>query len=197
MLVWVFCWWASLSIWLLWKQKLRQSWERKGRILEWCSWKIKLQGAGLGRLGFQKAMQIFYLWKDNCVTSRSPVTYLSSSWPHTPMNWRQWEHRLAQLRAVVCACSVASVMSDSAMPWTAVHQAPLSMGFSRQEYWSGLALPSAGDPPDPGIEPTSLNVSCNGRQILYHQRHLGRPAQLRPAQTADPPNRDLKKWLLI
>ena len=113
------------------------------------------------------------------------------------MNWRQWEHRLAQLRAVVCACSVASVMSDSAMPWTAVHQAPLSMGFSRQEYWSGLPLPSAGDPPDPGIEPTSLNVSCNGRQILYHQRHLGRPAQLRPAQTADPPNRDLKKWLLI
>ena len=35
------------------------------------------------------------------------------------------------------------------------HQAPLSMGFSRQEYWSGLSFPSPGDLPDPGIEPTS------------------------------------------
>ncbi|ELR53454.1 hypothetical protein M91_07156, partial [Bos mutus] len=36
------------------------------------------------------------------------------------------------------------------------HQAPLSMGFSRQEYWSGLPFPSPGDLPDPGIEPGSL-----------------------------------------
>ena len=40
-------------------------------------------------------------------------------------------------------------------PWTSVHQAPLSMGFSRQEYWSGLPCPSPGDLPNPGIEPRS------------------------------------------
>ena len=40
-------------------------------------------------------------------------------------------------------------------PWTVVHQAPLSMGFSRQEYWSGLPFPSPGELPDPGIEPRS------------------------------------------
>ena len=40
-------------------------------------------------------------------------------------------------------------------PWTAACQAPLSMGFSRQEYWSGLSFPSPGDLPDPGIEPGS------------------------------------------
>ena len=40
-----------------------------------------------------------------------------------------------------------------ATPWTLVGQAPLSMGFSRQEYWSGLPFPSPGDLPDPGIEP--------------------------------------------
>ena len=45
-----------------------------------------------------------------------------------------------------------SVVSDSATPWTAAHQAPLSVGFSRQEYWSGVPLPSPGDLPDPGIE---------------------------------------------
>ena len=40
-------------------------------------------------------------------------------------------------------------------PWTVAHQAPLSMGFSRQEYWSGLPFPSPGDLPNPGIKPRS------------------------------------------
>ena len=48
-----------------------------------------------------------------------------------------------------------SVMSNSATPWTVDCQAPLSMGFSRQEYWSGLPLPSPGDLPNPRIEPRS------------------------------------------
>ena len=42
-----------------------------------------------------------------------------------------------------------------ATPWTATFQAPPSMGFSREEYWSGLPFPSPGDLPDPGIEPGS------------------------------------------
>ena len=40
-------------------------------------------------------------------------------------------------------------------PWIGVHQAPLSMGLSRQEYWSELPFPSPGDLPDPGVEPRS------------------------------------------
>ena len=40
--------------------------------------------------------------------------------------------------------------------WTVAYQASLSMGFSRQKYWSGLAFPAPGDLPDPGIEPTSF-----------------------------------------
>ena len=40
-------------------------------------------------------------------------------------------------------------------PWTVAYQAPRSMGFSRQEYWSGLPFPSPGDLPNPGIEPGS------------------------------------------
>ena len=42
-----------------------------------------------------------------------------------------------------------------ATPWTVAYQVPLSMGFSRQEYWSGLPFPSPGDLPDPGIDPGS------------------------------------------
>ena len=52
------------------------------------------------------------------------------------------------------------VMSDSfATLWTVAHQAPLPMGFSRQEYWSGLPFPSPGDLPDPGIETMSPTLS--------------------------------------
>ena len=45
-------------------------------------------------------------------------------------------------------------MSDSATLWTVSCQAPLSMGFSKQEYWNGLPFPSPGDISEPGIEPT-------------------------------------------
>ena len=46
-------------------------------------------------------------------------------------------------------------MSDSAIPWTIACQAPLSLGFPRQEYWTGLPFPSPGDLPDLGVEFTS------------------------------------------
>ena len=59
--------------------------------------------------------------------------------------------------------------------WTVSHQAPLSIGFFRQEYWSGLLYPPPGDLPNPGIEPTapvspalqadSLLLSCQGSPI--------------------------------
>ena len=49
-----------------------------------------------------------------------------------------------------------SVVSLFATSWTTVHQAPLSMEFSRQEYWSGLPVTTPGDTPDLGIEPMSL-----------------------------------------
>ena len=56
-------------------------------------------------------------------------------------------------KAPVRTCKFScSVMSDSATPWTIACQAPQSIGFSRQEYWSGLPFPSPGDLPDLGIK---------------------------------------------
>ena len=55
---------------------------------------------------------------------------------------------------MLCRAHV-SVMSHSGTPWTVAYQAPLSMGFSRHEYWSGLSCPPPGDLPDPGIKPAS------------------------------------------
>ena len=53
--------------------------------------------------------------------------------------------------------------------WTVAHKAPLSMKFSRPEYWSGYLFPSPGDLPNPGMDPGLLHC----RQILYHLGHQG------------------------
>ena len=57
--------------------------------------------------------------------------------------------------------------------WTAAHQAPLSIEFSRQEYWSGLPFPSPGDLPDPGVEPTSPALQADS--LLTE--HKGKPSE--------------------
>ena len=55
----------------------------------------------------------------------------------------------------MCVCALSGVQLFVTL-WTVALQAPLSMEFSRQEYWSGLPFPPAGDLPDPGVEPRSL-----------------------------------------
>ena len=57
---------------------------------------------------------------------------------------------------LVCVCLLSHVQLF-VTPWTTTHQAPLSMGCYRQEYWSGLPFPSLGDLPDPRIEPRSVS----------------------------------------
>ena len=61
--------------------------------------------------------------------------------------------------------------------WTVAHQAPLSMGFSRQEYWSGLPCPPPGDLPDPGIEYTSLMSPALAGGLLAGSLPLASPQQ--------------------
>ena len=57
-------------------------------------------------------------------------------------------------------------------PWTAAHQVPPSMGFSRQEYWSGLSFPSPGILPDPGIEPISPELADRSFITVPPGKHL-------------------------
>ena len=57
-----------------------------------------------------------------------------------------------------CLCVQSQLSPTLEAPWTIAHQAPLSMGFSRQEYWSGLPRPPPGDLPDPRIKLASLTL---------------------------------------
>ena len=59
----------------------------------------------------------------------------------------------------LCVCSLSGTWLFTT-PWTVARQAPLSLGFPRQEYWSGLAFPSPEDFPDPWIKPLSLVLVC-------------------------------------
>ena len=59
----------------------------------------------------------------------------------------------------ICCCSVAKLCLTLVTPWTVAHQAPLSLGFPRGEYWSGLPFPSPGDLCSLGIELTSLALA--------------------------------------
>ena len=81
--------------------------------------------------------------------SRPNLNYFSS---HDPLAYPPiWFSSLMQKVKVKLLSHVRLFVT----PWTVAHQAPLSMGFSRQEYWSGLPFPSPGNLPDPRIEPRS------------------------------------------
>ena len=75
---------------------------------------------------------------------RSPALQADSEPPGQP--YRKEKSKWSEVKSL-------SHVRLFATSWTVAHQAPPSMGFSRQEYWSGLPFPSPGDLPDPGIEP--------------------------------------------
>ena len=99
------------------------------------------------------------------ITSIPPTTNVSSHFLET----LQALHNVVLPVYYPCVCVISDFSRAQffVTPWTIAHQAPLSMGFSRHEYWSGLPCPPPGDLPDPGMEPAS-HVSFIGRQVLYH-----------------------------
>ena len=68
-------------------------------------------------------------------------------------------------------CVLLSCVWLFATPWAVASQAPLSMRFSRQEYWSGLPFPSPGDLPNPGMEPGSPELQTDS----FLSEPLGNP----------------------
>ena len=81
---------------------------------------------------------------------------MHNAWLRSLLCWKHpWVHFPLPHRLVKVKVNSLSRVQLFATPWTVAYQAPLSMGFSRQEYWSGLPFPSPGDLPNPGIEPRS------------------------------------------
>ena len=107
----------------------------------WAPWFLQLPGARTDSCDCLPVclLNVFFIWRDAfCILFEMIL--------------------LLYAHSIMCACMLShfSLIWFFATPWTVALQVPPSMGFSRQEYWSGLPCPPPGDLPDPGIEPTSL-----------------------------------------
>ena len=103
------------------------------------------------------------LWNPNFLFSNIKNIYTFSWVIWKQQRWYNWKFLLS--------CGYSLPLSHGQLfvtLWTIANQASLSMGFPRQECWSGLPCPSPGDPPDPGIEPTPPASLLHCRWILYH-----------------------------
>ena len=82
-----------------------------------------------------------------------------------------FQAKVLEWGAIAFSVSCFSHIQLFVTPWTVACQAPLSMGFSRQKYWSGLPFPPPGDLPDPVIEPASPALRADSLPLSY----LGSP----------------------
>ena len=129
---------------------------------------------------------IWTLWDRKILYFRSANSFMLNIWHnyslkvHCPHHWDavQCPHHWAILRPfyfprMYACCPFSHVLVT---PWTVAHQAPLPMGVSRQEYWSGVPCPPPGHLPDPGKEegPWLLHWQAG----CYHQHKLGSPSYL-------------------
>ena len=112
-------------------------------------------------LPFLWCKQVTFLWLiPRVIRAPKDGRTREKSWYSQKVSHSQWDcsffkHLNLVFYFCMCAQSLSCVWLLEA-PWTVAHQAPLSMEFSRQKYWSGLPFPSLGYLPDPVIEPVSL-----------------------------------------
>ena len=116
-------------------------------------WLFRIERKIFCRVGLERMKSVcpfsFWFWKPKPIFLSQPLSFWCRNSPTE--FWSYWERKVKSLSRVRLF----------ATPWTVAHQAPPSMGFSRQEYWSGLPLPSPGDLPHPGIEPRSPTLQAD------------------------------------
>ena len=112
-----------------------------------------------------------------CTESKSNLEPL---WEREAFQWKQSRtetrcccHRL-QIESMICSCYLVTKLCPIMTPWTGAQQAPLSIGFSRQEYWNGLPFPTPGDLPKPRIKPISLVSPALAGGFFILLSHQGR-----------------------
>ena len=84
--------------------------------------------------------------------SKKWISHIHIEITNTQYSWIKFLFYWSEIHKTYNCCLIAKSCLTDATPWTIAHQAPLSMGFPRQEYWSGLKFPSLGCLPDPGIK---------------------------------------------
>ena len=129
------------------------------RMVVWGGERVNLKGKGLRKCSVSRSLVaklnsvIFCLWAASlCLGPVDVFSQTSEASTHSYLSSRRLMYRKKVLVLPVW-CMLSHVWLF-ATPWTVAHLVPVSMEFSRQEYWSRLPFSSPGDPPDPGILPT-------------------------------------------
>ena len=112
---------------------------------------------------FPQLPVISFTYQQNfCVSFYLLIPYLNTTFNQSVLSYRtmklSWEKPGEETISEVKSLCRVQLFGT---PWIVAHQAPPSMEFSRQEYWSGLPFPSPGDLPDPGIEPRSRTLRAD------------------------------------
>ena len=128
---------------------------------KWLEWESKILS-----ISSQKNKRVFPPFRRDrgCLSNRPLLTLCSLFLTpfHLPWCWsgsRAWSRGQ---RHPFRYCSVAQSCLSFTTPWTIIHQAPLSMGFPRQEYWSVLPFPSPGDVLHPGMDQARISSIAGG-----------------------------------
>ena len=116
----------------------------------------------MGKLWYFDIMKYYWAIENNELLIHA-ITWMNLKMTRQPT--LKWLRKNPYMCMSVCMFSPFIGVWLFANLWTVAHQAPLSMGFSREEYWSRLPCPPPGDRPDPGIEPISC-VSCNAGRFF-------------------------------
>ena len=120
----------------------------------WFSVCLPSDGEGLGTYGSfligetdWEGNWVLFWWVVGALFSKSLIQFSVDGWSCVPFLLFDWRPNYCEWMKSLSRVQLFET------PWTVAYQAPPSMGFSRQEYWSGLPFPSPGDLPDPGIKP--------------------------------------------
>ena len=116
----------------------------------------KESACNAGDLGWEDPLEKVTATHSSILAWRIPWTVRSSPWGHKELDTtEQLSHGISTFETGISKVKSLSRVRLFVNTWTVAYQAPPSMGFSRQECWSGLPFPSPGDLPDPGIKPES------------------------------------------
>ena len=141
-------------------------------IYSWVPWLFTWSYRYCSLINYTPIQNKNFKKRRKCVPSFPDVLVLNGLWLkmiHEPK--RHWSEHISVVYLL-------SHIQLYATPWTVSHQVPVSKGFPRQEYWSGLSFPSPGDLPDLGMEPTSpaltggfLTAEPPGKHAYYYTLH--------------------------
>ena len=140
---------------------------------------------------FWKATSCWISWKQQII---NPFIYSQS------FCWCWFSNRVTSSSFIIRLLPAQSLnpVQLFVTPWTVAHQVPLSVGFSRQEYWSGLPFPSPGDLPHPGIEPRSpaLQADSFSSETPGKHKNTAVPFCRGSSPPGDAPRCPHCRWLL-